>query len=66
MSLYTYNPRPVEEKDKLGALAWYGEHRDHVNRMLAHYVGGGFPPSGSDCLHPELWKPGHWKWLLEQ
>ena len=22
-------------------------------------------PTGSDLYHPELWKPSHWKWFLD-
>lgn len=60
----TYNPKPFREKDAELAKAWYEEHRPHVDRMLEAYTGTAFPPSGSDCIHPELWKAGHWKWFL--
>lgn len=65
---YTYNPRPVQEKDKVRAWAWYRQHREHVDRMVRLRSPLRFclmyPPSGSDCLRPELWKPSHWRWLL--
>ena len=60
-----YNPQPIREKDKGPAWVWYNDHRVHVDRMLTGYDGPVFPPCGSDCIRPVLWKPGHWKWLLE-
>lgn len=60
-----YNPRPIQEKDKAPAWAWYKQHRSHVDRMLAGCRDSAYPPCGSDCIRPELWKPEHWKWLLE-
>lgn len=59
-----YDPQPVQEKDKLCAWRWYEEHRAHVDRLVADCELA-YPPSGSDCIRPELWKPNHWKWLLK-
>ena len=49
------------------AWAWYGEHTEHVDELrkleinkLVPY----FEPSGSDLFHPELYKPGHWRWFF--
>lgn len=58
--------RPIQDSDKAPARAWYEEHRAHVDRMCTAYAGPAYPPSGSDCIRPELWKPAHWKWLLEE
>jgi hypothetical protein len=44
---------------------WLAEHLFHVLRL----VGGAkvaYPPSGSDCFHPELWKAEHWKWFADE
>lgn len=57
--------KPVTESDKVSARAWYEEHRAHVDRMLAADTSPAYPPCGSDCIRPELWKPSHWKWLLD-
>lgn len=40
-----------------------GKHKIHVDELIRstkHL----YPPSGSDMLHPELWKPAHWAWFL--
>lgn len=60
-----FDPQPIQEKDKVSARAWYQEHHSHVERMLSGYTGPAYPPSGSDCIRPELWKVAHWVWLLE-
>ena len=54
----------IRDDDVDRAMEWYDEHRKHVNSLLLAYSGPRYPPSGSDCLRPELWKPGHWGWLL--
>lgn len=60
---------PLTNEDRDRALAWHEKHRAHVDAMLGRYErrfnNPTYPPSGSDCLHPELWKPGHWKWFFE-
>lgn len=52
-----------DSQDIAKALTWYKEHHSHVT-MLVGLTNDEFPPSGSDCHQPELWKAGHWKWLL--
>lgn len=49
----------------VAARAWYAEHKAHVDRIVEEERQS-FPPSGSDCWHPELWKSGSWKWLLDK
>ena len=51
------------DQDVLRAYDWYAQHAEHVDEMV-HLTNSEFPPSGSDCHHPPLWKAGHWKWLL--
>lgn len=46
------------------AMAWYGQHTAHVERMIA-VVGPSYPPTGDDCSRPELWKDSHWRWLRD-
>lgn len=49
------------------ALAWRDRHHEHVVRLLASREGEiAYPPSGSDCRHPELWRAPHWRWLKDQ
>ncbi len=60
----TYDPQSIQEEDKTRAWVWYKEHHTHVDRMIAE-SGSAYPPCGSDCIRPELWKPEHWKWLLD-
>jgi hypothetical protein len=53
--------------DVIRAIRWYRRHERHVESLMSSKSGadsGVFPPSGSDCLRPELWKAGHWRWLL--
>lgn len=48
------------------AIEWRDRHSDHVTRLTMSTHGfdtGCYPPSGSDCLHPELWRAPHWRWL---
>jgi len=47
------------------AKQWYFDHTEHVNGLVAAHLGNKYPPPGSDCRHPELWKSAHWKWFLE-
>jgi hypothetical protein len=49
----------------VAARSWYAEHKDHVDRLVSGPDQSSFPPSGSDCYKPELWKSGSWKWLLD-
>lgn len=60
-----YDPQPIQQKDKVQAWIWYEQHQNHVDRKVAGCSGQGYPPCGSDCIRPELWKSNHWKWLLE-
>lgn len=47
------------------AIEWRNRHYDHVRRLVDGKDDGGvsYPPSGSDCRHPELWRAPHWRWL---
>lgn len=51
------------DQDIVKALDWHKEHRSHVDAIVL-LSNSEYPPSGSDCIHPELWKAEHWKWLL--
>jgi len=44
------------------ALLWRARHVDHVANLVAN-APAAYPPSGSDCSRPELWKGAHWKWF---
>jgi hypothetical protein len=46
------------------ANAWYDKHKPHVESLL-HEEKQSYPPSGSDCGKPELWKAGHWRWFFK-
>lgn len=55
--------RPEPNELDIGkAWAWANEHAVHVGKLMAS-TSVSYAPSGSDCSHPELWKPGHWNWL---
>ena len=47
------------------AKHWYAAHKEHVDQLVSH-TRDYFPPSGSDCYKPELWKSGSWKWFIEE
>lgn len=38
---------------------WYRRHKEHVDHLIkeAH---GSHSPTGSDCIHPQLWKSSSW------
>ena len=46
------------------ASIWYELHREHVESLILDEKES-YPPSGSDCGKPELWKPGHWRWFFK-
>lgn len=50
------------------ARVWRDEHTDHVQHLLNSRDGDSlaYPPSGSNMLHPELWRAPHWRWLVLQ
>lgn len=54
-----------EEQEKEAARVWKAQHEAHVQR-LKNADPFAYAPSGSDVLHPELWKGGHWNWLERQ
>lgn len=53
--------------ERLGVLEsgrkWLKAHVEHVRSVLNEGETA-YPPSGSDCFHPELWKSGHWRWFM--
>lgn len=53
------------EVEVIRAQEWYRKHCKHVDVLMAS-TNQSYPPSGSDCLHPELWKKANWKWFKEQ
>lgn len=58
--------QPFREQDAIAAQTWYAEHKAHVDEMLANCWRLAYPPSGSDRIHPELWKSAHWKWFFSR
>lgn len=42
---------------------WYAEHTEHVDKLVES-TQVSFPPNEEDLNHPELWKPGSWRWFL--
>jgi hypothetical protein len=53
------------EEDIARALRWYRRHKIYVDKLIK--IGKAeFPMSGSDIMHPELWKPGGWRWFFKQ
>ncbi len=52
--------------DAYRANQWYAKHKTHVDGLVASQRPMlCYPPSGSDILHPELWKTPHWIWFLD-
>lgn len=56
-----------QERDRLKnkALDWYNTHEKHVTELIRS-GDNDYPPSGSDMLKPELWKPAHWRWFFKE
>jgi hypothetical protein len=54
-----------DEVQRTRALEFFTKHRDHVERLMKEgkHV---YPPSGSDRLHPELWKSAMWRWFFHE
>lgn len=46
------------------AMVWYTNHQSHVESLIFEEKES-YPPSGSDCGKPELWKGGHWRWYFK-
>jgi len=51
--------------DLVATEAWYARHAQHV-KSLERSSTGSYPPSGSDCSRPDLWKGAHWAWFEER
>jgi hypothetical protein len=51
-----------------GGKAWYKAHAVHVERLVSHPHASkaAIEPSGSDAIHPELWKDIHWNWFFNE
>lgn len=58
---------PVERQYEWTVRAdnWYEAHREHIDALIPTEKDS-YPPSGSDCGRPELWKAGHWRWFFER
>lgn len=46
------------------AVEWREAHKEHV-ALLEAEDGPWIVPSVHDLNHPEMWKPGSWKWLRQ-
>ena len=44
---------------------WYCTHKNHVNKLYWQAHIGYAPTEALDINNPELWKPEHWKWYLD-
>lgn len=65
MTILERNKKTIKTKDLKRALKWFSEHRVHVAAItFISDPSKSYPPSGSDCSQPELWKPDHWNWFL--
>jgi hypothetical protein len=46
---------------------WYKEHAKHVAKILHKNPSKtAIKPTGSDLIHPELWKAIHWRWFMSR
>lgn len=61
-----YSQLNKEEQDKIQKQGkeWFQEHKSHVYSLIEKETAK-VAPSGSDMFRPELWKPMHWKWFLD-
>ncbi len=56
----------LTDEMQAAALLWYSKHKEHVDRLLkSKEAETAYPPSGSDAYRPELWRPPHWRWLMD-
>lgn len=63
----TWESLTQEDKNEVVCLAfeWQKSHEEHVTKLLkTNDFDYSYPPSGSDLLHPELWKAAHWRWFV--
>lgn len=58
----------ISSEDLLRAMAWWDRHQPYVQRLVdgRDDLHTAYPPSGSDCSCPELWRAPHWRWLKEK
>jgi hypothetical protein len=55
-----------QQSDIDAGKVWHRKHSEHVRSLLSSRddLDYSYPPSGSDVLHPELWKGAHWRWFV--
>lgn len=61
----TQGDETINNSDIERAQKWYREHIKHVDYLMTR-AQAKFPPSGSDKLRPELWKPESWLWFRQE
>jgi len=52
------------EDDIRRGNAWLIAHREHVLSLIQAEGHVAYPATGSDIIHPELWKPAHWRYFV--
>jgi hypothetical protein len=63
-TLFTEFPVADQYNWSDAAYQWYTHHRPHVETLIGEEHTA-YPPSGSDCGRPELWKASHWRWFFK-
>lgn len=53
-------------KHLVRASIWYINHQKYVDRIVFE-IESKYPPTDSyDVRNPNVWKPEHWKWFIEE
>lgn len=48
------------------AKLWYQNHSNHVRNIITdELIVHPYPPSEEDVDQPNIWKPSHWIWFLQ-
>jgi len=56
----------IGSKYLVRASIWYVTHQNHVDRIIPE-TKTKYPPTDEyDVRNPNVWKPEHWKWFIEE
>ena len=58
--------KQLSQDNYINAIAWYYKHKEYISNLLDD-VNASYPPTDSlDINCPDLWKPAHWNWFLQE
>jgi len=64
--LNTENMNLLTEDQITKAKLWYQNHSYHVRNIITdELIVHAYPPSEEDVDQPNIWKPSHWVWFLQ-